>query len=677
MPKRPIQHQLEDKSRAAFRLLLPDQWVFRDKPSDYGIDGEVELFDEHGQSQGLVFLVQLKATSSSDAKRNRRQSISLETLAYYRKLDLPVLVVRWIETENSFFYRWSGLIDPYNRREGAKTFSFQFADDELWRPDTPESLTDDLRRDQFIARNQVQAPIPVNIEINLPKLDRIDTGNVLSSIVEGMGSGGNQFSISHNASEALARMRITEDELRITLGMRTGLVLHGISRMSNEELLDRLPRFVISGLLVALSEVGQHVAVGQLFNACNLSAKDFPSRDAAFYVARSLFATTLQSEGLQLMEELRQESKDDKKSWEIEMFATISAIGAPPGNDTTVIAYLTKLAEGKLELGNCEDAGTTYYNLGNYLRAQGRNAAALGAFRRAARLNKKYGDRTYFLREVAGLLFDSRRFRVAAKVYAQAVKVDPNQDLEFLYADALLLSGEYEKAGVVFGRNLRADVGDGQQLTAEWFLKERIIKFVTERFEIASQVRRHQDAIDLQSNTGEWPKGGENELVPSVLELDALNPLFWFNYGVGKSSATGFDTDNWIEAFHGFLIAALINRNDVEAWTNVLACCFNHKQLHPVLPQIVECGYFMCGEQFVQRVYQEIGAQIPQGKLGRETLVELVEMVVSDQRAKKERSIRVRMFDDAGSHEPWTYYPSSRVLEPPRRPTSSPESEHP
>ena len=47
MPKRVYQHEIEDSSRAKFQLALPRKWVFRDKAKDYGIDGEVELFDNN------------------------------------------------------------------------------------------------------------------------------------------------------------------------------------------------------------------------------------------------------------------------------------------------------------------------------------------------------------------------------------------------------------------------------------------------------------------------------------------------------------------------------------------------------------------------------------------------------------------------------------------------------
>ena len=47
MPKRPKQHQVEDLSVVAFRKTLPRQWIYREKDKDYGIDGEVEIFDEN------------------------------------------------------------------------------------------------------------------------------------------------------------------------------------------------------------------------------------------------------------------------------------------------------------------------------------------------------------------------------------------------------------------------------------------------------------------------------------------------------------------------------------------------------------------------------------------------------------------------------------------------------
>ncbi|MFT7233976.1 MAG: hypothetical protein ACI8TA_003205 [Cyclobacteriaceae bacterium] len=94
MPKRVDQHEIEDISRARFQLALPRKWVFRDKAKDYGIDGEVELFDNDKKPKGLVFWVQLKATESKKESTILNVDFNIETLRYYKTLDIPVLLVR-------------------------------------------------------------------------------------------------------------------------------------------------------------------------------------------------------------------------------------------------------------------------------------------------------------------------------------------------------------------------------------------------------------------------------------------------------------------------------------------------------------------------------------------------------------------------------------------------------
>jgi Domain of unknown function (DUF4365) len=59
MPERPREHVLGDEAQDAFKSLLPTHWIYRQKASDYGIDGEVELASPTGQLTGRLFYVQL------------------------------------------------------------------------------------------------------------------------------------------------------------------------------------------------------------------------------------------------------------------------------------------------------------------------------------------------------------------------------------------------------------------------------------------------------------------------------------------------------------------------------------------------------------------------------------------------------------------------------------------
>ena len=95
MPKRPKQHRLEDNSRIRFQEVLPEMWVYRDKDKDYGIDAEVELFDNDENAQGLVFWVQLKATESKEKSSILSIDLEIDTLKYYKSLEIPVLLVRY------------------------------------------------------------------------------------------------------------------------------------------------------------------------------------------------------------------------------------------------------------------------------------------------------------------------------------------------------------------------------------------------------------------------------------------------------------------------------------------------------------------------------------------------------------------------------------------------------
>ena len=121
MTKRIKQHQLEDLSRNKFGLAIPRKWVFRDKDKDYGIDGEVEIFNSKERATGLVFLVQLKATASKQQRTIKGIDLSLETIRYYKRLDLPVLVARYSEVKDKFYVKWATQIDPFYAKDGAKT----------------------------------------------------------------------------------------------------------------------------------------------------------------------------------------------------------------------------------------------------------------------------------------------------------------------------------------------------------------------------------------------------------------------------------------------------------------------------------------------------------------------------------------------------------------------------
>src|SRR5436190_15060219 len=113
MPHRPRSHEIETKSRNAFRAAVPTRWVVRDVDQDYGIDLEVELFDDEGIATGQRFFVQLRATDDVRLERALAVRLSLDALSYYRSSDAPVLIVRYHVPTGQIFSRWAHTYDPY------------------------------------------------------------------------------------------------------------------------------------------------------------------------------------------------------------------------------------------------------------------------------------------------------------------------------------------------------------------------------------------------------------------------------------------------------------------------------------------------------------------------------------------------------------------------------------
>lgn len=79
LPKRTGTHILATTSEKAFLNALPDEWVVEKRTTDYGIDFDVEPY-ENGLFIGPKFVVQLKASCEEPSESPLRQRISVPTL---------------------------------------------------------------------------------------------------------------------------------------------------------------------------------------------------------------------------------------------------------------------------------------------------------------------------------------------------------------------------------------------------------------------------------------------------------------------------------------------------------------------------------------------------------------------------------------------------------------------
>jgi hypothetical protein len=129
---RPRSHILETESRKAFDQVIPSEWVVRPQDSDYGLDVQVQIF-ENGRITPFFFYAQLKATDAVTAGDDAPSwPFSTSRLLHYFESSFPVMLVLFEVSGKRLFYEWAhDLYMQLSRQEMRKlhaqeTFTVKF-----------------------------------------------------------------------------------------------------------------------------------------------------------------------------------------------------------------------------------------------------------------------------------------------------------------------------------------------------------------------------------------------------------------------------------------------------------------------------------------------------------------------------------------------------------------------
>lgn len=99
--KRPKQHQIEDRAYRQFEECMLDHWVIRSQTHDYGVDREVEIFNQEPNgdavSTGYVFKAQIKGTENVTTSKDDdhiKASLEVDRANYLcNELQAPVFFI--------------------------------------------------------------------------------------------------------------------------------------------------------------------------------------------------------------------------------------------------------------------------------------------------------------------------------------------------------------------------------------------------------------------------------------------------------------------------------------------------------------------------------------------------------------------------------------------------------
>lgn len=553
MPNRARSHILEDQSIRRFGDALPPGWVYRSKVPDYGIDGEVEIFDADGSSTGLSFNVQLRATDN--AGRADRVRLEVDELGYYGSLDVPTIVVRYGSPGETLFWQWAlNIASRSEIADGQKTVTYRFGEGERWTDATQAAI----RRTLEVRRRLPNFPpsIAVPLRVNLSAIaaaDRYLLDRIIARLIA-------------DSRGALARAASTPADVEAFVRLEPAFLTVGFDSLASVtfDLRDPTPEDYLSSILYALVRLFRDQ---RILRQAEALASLIVERGLAHYDENLAFEAciALTSDLPSLVRLAIINGLHDQGPMHALIALTISK--APQDSHLRRAAMDTFFEASLAAAGSVAPASeaAAHYSIGNFYRHQNELARAVRHYNRARHLRASYLNAGYFLAELAGVFFLAGHYAWALRFYSEALHLNPNDpDLVFLLGDAQLLSGTVAKARASFEAVL--NICANPRLLREAELKILICdRFVAKGLDNVPRRR-------AEANAALRPDGFDSaeHLEDLLRDVDAFHPLAHFNLGIARSNE-----GDQVAALHHFLACAFIQPQDISSWTNAAICALS------------------------------------------------------------------------------------------------------
>jgi tetratricopeptide (TPR) repeat protein len=586
MPRRPKQHRSEARSRLAFQQALPNAWVFRDPGQDYGLDGEVEIFDEDFAT-GLKFYVQLKASAT-----RLDLVVSEATLNYYDALDLPVLLLLH-SGEDALYCSWAHELDPLEARKGKKGLTFRMADSSRWTPATPAAIEADVRAIREMRSPHLRFPLQLVVDIPATKqIHGVPTARLRLALTDLLRGASAVLSwrpftgTPDRPRRPQVRVKVAVDRIVASPSGLGGMVLHLDG--SYAPTVETLAADLVTGAALCLANLGHAVGASSLLRLSWSRSTWSDSLDAANVAANALATAGAHGEGLALYGPHLNRRETAGPAFEM-LTPFLARTNALSDADLRIVTeLLSTAAEQAGQRGECSIAATFAYSAANVALRALDVSAAYDHFAAAARHDERYLERPYYLRELAGVEFLLGHFEQAANRYGRAIEIGESTGaVVALHADALFFAGRFLEAAERWDYYL-ADKAWTRDL-AEWRLKRAAVGIVMRRLGANQQ---HRPATP-DGFAGELAPDGSSVSPDDALRRDALDGVAWYNLALDAG-----DRDDPDFMFENWLVSVTLRPWVLEGWGAVLLLT-TVVGADELLPDLLAFGYLEHGEHFL------------------------------------------------------------------------------
>lgn len=551
MPIRSRSHILEEQSVRCFAEALPSSWVYRGKAPDYGIDAEIEVFDDDGRSTGLSFNVQIRATD--DAARADRVRLEVDELDYYRSLDVPTAVVRYGSPHGSLCWQWaSNIASRVDIAEGQQTVTYRFGEGERWTDVTPAEVRRTLEVRRSIANFPQSKAVALRVDLSaIAPGERYLLNRTIARVIAD--SCGALVGATHTPADVEAFVQLEPTFLAVGIDTITGVTFDLENPTPDDYLASIL--YALVRLFVRTRLLRQAEALASLLVELKLAHYN---QDLAFDACIALTRNLPALVRLAIINGFHDQGPKHAA-------IALTIVKAPQDNESrraAMEAFFEASLDAARKVTPASEAAV-HYSIGNFYRHQHELFRAFQHYNHARRLRPSYLKAGYFLAELGGVLFLAGRYVLAQRLYRNAVQLDSdNSDLVFLLGDALLLSGAVANARTCF-HEART------RCTSPRLLREAELKLlVCDRVVATAGVdtvprRRAEASATLRSDGRDSPEHLEHLLH----DVDAFHPLARFNLGIMR-----FNEGDRAAALYHFLACASIQPQDIASWANAAIC---------------------------------------------------------------------------------------------------------
>jgi len=623
-------HILEEESLFELKKIIPNEWVIREKPKDYGIDVEIEIFTSKGEYTGLVFWVQLKATDSEkikDSKSVRMPIIKIRQLATY---NLPVALFRYNSKNRTFYFEWMKRYGYLSSSSDKKSFNIEFQDHHLWSKDSSSQIRTFLNNKVRFNNNSFSFPIKGFINnINAPdKVARKLSAEISKNITL----------INITRSKDLADIEINLLENRIVLNLASSFgasIGYDKADINNEDIIFTAFR---NCLMLILAQTDKDVDLFNFINKHKLLDEVINHPEMLQFLMPKLIASESGNHFTKEIVEQVFKSRDPISATIIQLILLLSNRNII--SQERIESYFNQIIKLNLETENNVSLATSYYNFGVYYSGSNMLGQALHYYNKAYKTESSYLRRGYFCRELGGILFDLGFFKLSAKLYTEANQLEPdNIFILALLGDAEFYSGNYAKAQNHFDNFLVKNVKQNYD-KYEFSLKFTICKALIEILEVKVQKRNPIKSYVVLESLKELELE-KPYVLDELIEIDALNPITWSYY-----STLYMKNKDLNMLFVSSLIQAVLVKSDSKVWAYVSILTSYEDTFLDLLNDIVNTAYFYCREDFISSLQDMIELEEFDSFKG-DKFINYVEELIKE---PKEYPTELRFWDDDKVH---------------------------